>query len=117
MVAAGTGARLGVETLTEGGAFAIGYTQLDNLIGNKGWENGMTTDNLGRIILFLGVLKSLHIGMDMVKSALGKVRGSSPEMAKLVESKGISDPTVMSAVMKELGSLGKSVEKIPGVRE
>lgn len=117
MVAAGTGARLGVETLTEGGAFAIGYTQLDNLIGNKGWENGMTTDNLGRITLFLGVLKSLHIGMDMVKSALGKVGGSSPEMAKLVESKGISDPTVMSAVMKELGSLGKSVEKIPGVRE
>lgn len=116
-VAAGTGVRLGIETLTEGGAFAIGYTQLDNLIGNKGWENGMTADNLGRITLFLGVIKSLHIGVDVMKSVLGKVGGSSPEMTKLVESKGISDPTVMSAVMKELGSLGKSVGKIPGIRE
>ncbi|MDD2916833.1 MAG: hypothetical protein PHH70_03235 [Candidatus Gracilibacteria bacterium] len=116
-VVAGTGARLVAETVTEGGAFAIGYTQLNNLIGNTSWETGMTAKELGRITFFLGVIKSLHIGVDIVKSALGKVGSSSPEMAKLVESKGISDPTVMSAVTKELGSLGKSVEKIPGIRE
>lgn len=107
-----TGARFVTETITEWGPFAIGYTQIDNIIGNKGWEHGMNSNDLGRITSFLGMVKLLHIWTSVVKSALAWLAEKyGPEMRNLIETKGIMDPKVLDALMKELTDTAKSIAK------